>query len=62
MPLFQKQGIFAQDVERKKKKGYRTMKMQVEQQTENKVLQEERRQRLMEMLRKKIARKNKNKK
>lgn len=38
------------------------MKMQVEQQTENKALQEERRQRLMEMLRKKIARKNKNKK
>lgn len=38
------------------------MELQVEQQTENKKLQEDRRQRLMEMLRKKIARKNKNKK
>lgn len=44
------------------KKGCRTIELQVEQQTENKKLQEERRQRLMEMLRKKIARKNKNKK
>lgn len=57
-------GIFAQYVEneKKKKKGYRTMELQVEQQTENKKRQEERIQRLMEMLRKKIARKNKNKK